>query len=256
VPGTQLSGAGAFEGAVRQVPVNGVRIGYRQFGSGPDLILVTGDTAAMSLWTVDLLSELARHFRVTIFDNRGVASTRGRGWFTGPVPVDVPIFSCIRNQTLILTNLGTNGPTSLGTAGRDLVACRASVPHERQRLSPRGRLMNTGSKMLGPQGDLREMVLVPQPGPDTDPNEPDRLGRQLPAQLNELHVESAAARDRNRVPPGAKGAPRKFTSHRPSGNRQTGVQPTDSFLIELVKRGGVLMVTPNGSQAAAVIRHG
>ena len=54
------------------VPVDGIRLGYRQFGRGPDLLMVTGDTAAMSLWTPYLLQPLSEHFRVTIFDNRGV----------------------------------------------------------------------------------------------------------------------------------------------------------------------------------------
>jgi hypothetical protein len=50
VPNSTLPGAGAFEGPVYTVPVDGIRLGYRQFGRGPDLLMVTGDTAAMSLW--------------------------------------------------------------------------------------------------------------------------------------------------------------------------------------------------------------
>ena len=58
---------------MRQAPVNGIKIGYRQFGTGPDLIMVIGDGAAMSLWTVDLLTELAPTLpRYDLFDNRGV----------------------------------------------------------------------------------------------------------------------------------------------------------------------------------------
>ena len=34
--------------------------------------MVTGDTAAMTLWMPYLLQPLSEHFRVTIFDNRGV----------------------------------------------------------------------------------------------------------------------------------------------------------------------------------------
>src|SRR6185437_5536786 len=71
VPGSTLAGAGAFEGPVYTVPVDGIEIGYRQFGHGPDLVMVQGDTAPMSLW----MPYLARHFRVTIFDSRGVGYT-------------------------------------------------------------------------------------------------------------------------------------------------------------------------------------
>jgi len=50
VPHSTLPGPGAFEGPVNKLAVNGIEIGYRQFGHGPDLIMVTGDTASMSLW--------------------------------------------------------------------------------------------------------------------------------------------------------------------------------------------------------------
>ena len=72
VPGTQLTGAGAFMGPVHRVAVGPVKLGYRQFGHGPDLLMITGDTAPMSLWMTYLLEPLSRSFRVTIFDNRGV----------------------------------------------------------------------------------------------------------------------------------------------------------------------------------------
>jgi pimeloyl-ACP methyl ester carboxylesterase len=75
VPHSKLPGAGAFEGPVHTLAVNGIEIGYRQFGRGPDLIMVTGDTAPMSLWLPYLLHPLAKSFTVTIFDNRGVGYT-------------------------------------------------------------------------------------------------------------------------------------------------------------------------------------
>src|ERR1700751_2438880 len=50
VPHSRLPGAGAFEGPVHRLAVDGIEIGYRQFGQGPDLIMVQGDTAPMSLW--------------------------------------------------------------------------------------------------------------------------------------------------------------------------------------------------------------
>jgi len=40
----------AFEGPGPHLAGNGIEIGYRQFGHGPDLFMVTGDTAPMSLW--------------------------------------------------------------------------------------------------------------------------------------------------------------------------------------------------------------
>ena len=72
VAGTRPDGDLAFLGPVRQVPVNGITVGYRQFGAGPPLVLIVGQDSAMSYWGPDLLRRLAEHHQVTMFDNRGV----------------------------------------------------------------------------------------------------------------------------------------------------------------------------------------
>lgn len=72
VPGTRPAGAAAFMGPVRQLRVGGITIGYRQFGSGPPLVLIAGEASSMSYWGFELPRRLSQHFRVTEFDNRGV----------------------------------------------------------------------------------------------------------------------------------------------------------------------------------------
>jgi len=82
-----LSGPGAFLGLVHRIPVGDITIGYRRFGTGPDPIMVTGDTATMSEWTTNLLSRLGRHYRVTIFDNRGVGYSTDAAAVADTVPL-------------------------------------------------------------------------------------------------------------------------------------------------------------------------
>jgi pimeloyl-ACP methyl ester carboxylesterase len=108
VPHSKLPGAGAFEGPVYTLPVDGIEIGYRQFGHGPDLIMVEGDTAPMSLWMPYLLHPLARNFRVTIFDNRGV------GYSTDDLsrPLTVPLMA--RDTGQLIEALGLVDPTLVG----------------------------------------------------------------------------------------------------------------------------------------------
>lgn len=108
VPHSTLPGAGAFEGPVHTLPVDGIKIGYRQFGHGPDLVMVQGDTAPMSLWLPYLLHPLARHFRVTIFDNRGV------GYSTDDLsqPLTVPLMA--RDTGGLIEALGLMKPTLVG----------------------------------------------------------------------------------------------------------------------------------------------
>jgi pimeloyl-ACP methyl ester carboxylesterase len=108
VPHSTLPGPGAFEGPVHRLAVNGIEIGYRQFGHGPDLIMVTGDTASMSLWMPYLLRPLAKDFTVTIFDNRGV------GYTTDDLsrPITVPLMA--RDTGGLIEALGLVKPTLVG----------------------------------------------------------------------------------------------------------------------------------------------
>ena len=72
VPGTRPTGTAAFLGPVRRVRAGGITIGYRQFGSGPPLLLIAGQSSSMVEWGPFLPRSLSRNFRVTEFDNRGV----------------------------------------------------------------------------------------------------------------------------------------------------------------------------------------
>jgi pimeloyl-ACP methyl ester carboxylesterase len=90
---TTATGAVAFEGRVSRVAVaplaNGkdvlpsraatqhvltgtVKIAFRQFGSGPNLVLAMGEHGSMSWWDPKFLQELAANYRVTIFDDPDV----------------------------------------------------------------------------------------------------------------------------------------------------------------------------------------
>ena len=65
VPGTRPAGTAAFLGPVRQVRAGGITIGYRQFGSGPPLLLIAGESSSMVEWGPFLPRKLSHHFRVT-----------------------------------------------------------------------------------------------------------------------------------------------------------------------------------------------
>jgi pimeloyl-ACP methyl ester carboxylesterase len=77
-------GGGGFEPSpLRHVRVGDISVGYRTIGSGPPLVLITGYAATLYVWDPGLLTRLAEHRRVIVFDNRGVlTTTRGRGRLT------------------------------------------------------------------------------------------------------------------------------------------------------------------------------
>ena len=146
VPHSRLPGAGAFEGPVRTLAVNGIEIGYRQFGRGPDLLMVTGDTAPMSLWLPYLLQPLARHFTVTIFDNRGVGYTSD----DLSRPITVPLMA--RDTGGLIEALGLVKPALVGwSMGGEIGLTLAE-----QQPSMLGALVTTG-------GDAGSSHTVPPP---------------------------------------------------------------------------------------------
>ncbi len=57
---------------VRTVAVDDIEIAYKEFGDGPPLVLIMGYAGTMDMWDVRVLQELARDYRVVVFDNRGM----------------------------------------------------------------------------------------------------------------------------------------------------------------------------------------
>jgi hypothetical protein len=74
---------------------------------------------------------------------------------------------------------------------------------------------------------LRNLMLVVEPEPDVDPEEVDRLVRQLRAELKVLDVESVVPVTSENAPPGAKG---------------TDSLSLGALLITLTATGGVFTV--------------
>ncbi|MGH9026232.1 MAG: alpha/beta hydrolase [Acidimicrobiia bacterium] len=123
VAGSRLPGPGAFMGPVFKVPVNGIEIGYRQFGDGDDLVLIMGDTGAMSLWLTSFPRKLAAHFRVTMFDNRGVGYTTD----DTSVPLTVPLMA--RDTAEFITALELEKPAVLGWSMGGEIGLTMAVEH-------------------------------------------------------------------------------------------------------------------------------
>ena len=55
--------------------VNDTTIGYKILGSGYPLVMITGYSATMDMWDARVLNKLAQHYKVIIFDNRGMGAS-------------------------------------------------------------------------------------------------------------------------------------------------------------------------------------
>jgi pimeloyl-ACP methyl ester carboxylesterase len=58
--------------SVQYADVNGVTLGYREYGSGEPLLLICGFGATMDNWNITFISILASQFHVYAYDHRGM----------------------------------------------------------------------------------------------------------------------------------------------------------------------------------------
>jgi pimeloyl-ACP methyl ester carboxylesterase len=73
---------------VKKVPVHDITIAYRDFGEGEPFVLINGFGSTMDMWNPPILSSLAAHYRVIIFDNRGTGYTG-----SSDTPFSIPLFA-------------------------------------------------------------------------------------------------------------------------------------------------------------------
>ncbi|MBN1194110.1 MAG: alpha/beta hydrolase [Methanomicrobiaceae archaeon] len=80
---------GVVNVTVQTVAVDDIEIAYREFGDGPPLVLIMGYAGTLDMWNVRVLADLARLYRVIVFDNRGMGlSTSSEKEYTIPLFAD------------------------------------------------------------------------------------------------------------------------------------------------------------------------
>ncbi len=84
-----------------------LRIAFRQFGSGPDLVLVTGEHGSLTAWDPQVLLELGAHYRVTVFDLPGIG-------YSEPSPRVETVSSLADLTAGLIWSLGLSQPTVVG----------------------------------------------------------------------------------------------------------------------------------------------
>jgi pimeloyl-ACP methyl ester carboxylesterase len=100
-------------------------VGYRTVGSGLNLVLIMGYSGTMSTWDPHFVDTLARHFRVTIFDNAGIGKTAA---LPSPLTVDA-----MANQTsALMTALHLGSSDVLGWSMGGMIAQALAVLHPAQ----------------------------------------------------------------------------------------------------------------------------
>ncbi|MBT3456321.1 alpha/beta hydrolase [bacterium] len=101
--------------SVKHVNVGDIKVGYREYGSGYPLIMIIGFASSMNLWEQSFIDQLAKHFRVIIFDNRGMNQTSSG-------TKDVTIKQFAKDTAGFLSALGIEKANLLGWSMGSMVA--------------------------------------------------------------------------------------------------------------------------------------
>jgi pimeloyl-ACP methyl ester carboxylesterase len=107
---------------VKEVHVGDIAIGYKTFGKGDPILLVSGARADMNAWEPSTLGNLSSNHTVIVFDNRGVGNTT-----TGNRPFSIQQFA---NDTAgLLDALNIQNADVFGYCQGSLVAQQLTVKH-------------------------------------------------------------------------------------------------------------------------------
>ncbi|WP_265582286.1 alpha/beta fold hydrolase [Methanofollis aquaemaris] len=107
---------------VGYVTANGIRIGYREYGSGAPLLLIAGYTGRMDDWDPRIITALAAGFRVIVFDNRGMGETGSDGR-----PFSIELFA--EDTRAFLDTLGIARAHICGHSMGSFVAQELAIRH-------------------------------------------------------------------------------------------------------------------------------
>jgi len=160
-----LAGCGSGSGGpdVLTAPIRVVRtpdgtVAYRELGSGPALLLITGAAASMDGWPPSFVDALAAHHEVVVFDNAGVGRTSAVS-----APGSLSITAMASQTSALISALGLRRPAVLGWSMGGMIAQALAVSHPAlvSRLILAATAVGTGKGRPIPQPATAEFVRSP-----------------------------------------------------------------------------------------------
>ncbi len=116
---------GSFVGSANRIQIGSTFIAYRQFGSGPDLILLNDAGQSMDSWGISLLSDLSASYKVTVIDFPGV------GYSTDNLSTPMTIGWIATKISTLLSDLNIKSPILVGAGfgGQVAISMAESSPN-------------------------------------------------------------------------------------------------------------------------------
>ena len=100
-------------------------VAYREIGTGPPLLLITGFSGTMESWDPRLVNALAQHHRVITFDNAGIGKTAA-------LPAPLTIDAMADQTSVLIDTLGLGRVDVLGWSMGSMITQALAVRHPDQ----------------------------------------------------------------------------------------------------------------------------
>jgi pimeloyl-ACP methyl ester carboxylesterase len=121
------SGPDVLTAPIRVVRTSAGTVAYRELGSGPELLLITGAGASMDGWPPGFVDALAAHHKVVVFDNAGVGRTSAVS-----APALLSVTAMASQTSALISALGLRRPAVLGWSMGGMIAQALAVSHPAQ----------------------------------------------------------------------------------------------------------------------------
>jgi pimeloyl-ACP methyl ester carboxylesterase len=121
------SGPDVLTAPIRVVRTSAGTVAYRELGSGPELLLITGADSSMDGWPPGFVDALAAHYKVVVFDNAGVGRTSAVS-----APALLSVTAMASQTSALISALGLRRPAVLGWSMGGMIAQALAVSHRAQ----------------------------------------------------------------------------------------------------------------------------
>jgi pimeloyl-ACP methyl ester carboxylesterase len=121
------SGPDVLTAPIRVVRTSAGTVAYRELGSGPALLLITGANESMDGWPPSFVDALAAHHKVVVFDNAGVGRTSAVS-----APALLSITAMAGQTSALISALRLGRPAVLGWSMGGMIAQALAVSHPAQ----------------------------------------------------------------------------------------------------------------------------
>ncbi len=121
------SGPDVLTAPISVVRTSAGTVAYRELGSGPALLLITGADASMDYWPPSFVDALAAHYEVVVFDNAGVGRTSAVS-----APALLSVTAMASQTSALISALGLRRPAVLGWSMGGMIAQALAVSHPAQ----------------------------------------------------------------------------------------------------------------------------